>query len=59
MENGDGKRQVQESFASIDKTLRDTNRLIQEVRLKNEKLQKESRLYDDKRSKERYNSIQE
>lgn len=33
--------------------------MIQEVRLKNEKLQKESRLYDDKRSKERYNSIQE
>lgn len=39
--------------------MRDTNRLIQEVRIKNEKLQKESRLYDDKRSKERYNSIQE
>lgn len=55
----EGKHQIDNSFKSMDKVLRAQNEPIIDLRVKNEQLQKNSRIFDERRAHERLVAIQQ
>lgn len=55
----EGKKQIETSFKNIDKVFRDKNEGLVDVRVKNQQIQKNSRLFDEQRSQERLIAIQQ
>ena len=55
----EGKKQVKKSYAKFGDKLMETNAPIHDIRVKNEQLQKNSRLHDEHRAQERLAAIQQ
>jgi hypothetical protein len=55
----EGKRQIESSFKGMDRVYHERNEAIVELRVKNEQLQKNSRIFDERRAQERLVAIQQ
>ncbi len=55
----EGKQQIGASFKEMDKVLHARNEPIVDLRVKNEQLQKNSRIFDERRAQERLIAIQQ
>ena len=54
-----GKRQIGTSFKEMDQVLQTKNEPVVDLRVKNEQLQKNARIFDDRRAQERLIAIQQ
>lgn len=54
-----GKQQIGTSFKEMDKVMHQRNEPIVDLRVKNEQLQKNSRIFDERRAQERLVAIQQ
>ncbi len=54
-----GKEQIGTSFKSMDTVLHNRNEPVVDLRVKNEQLQKNSRIFDERRAQERLTAIQQ
>jgi hypothetical protein len=55
----EGKRQIEASFRAMDRVFGERNEPITDVRVRNELLQKNSRIFDERRAQERLTAIQQ
>ena len=55
----EGKRQVKKSYQEMESKLMETNADIHSIRTKNEQLQKNAKIYDERRAQERLAIIQQ